>query len=195
MSKKIQNSAQGRLLTHTNAANQLARECMVTAFMQLLENKKMSEVTITELTAKAGVSRMTFYRNYTTKEDIFIQHIQDIFALYRQEFQEQELNTDFYDMANTLHCFHYFSVHRAFLNSLFSSGMGHVFLQELTGYILSVWYQENNSSARYYTLQAFAGSLYNLYIFQAASPVFFSETEAATIIHDIYAPNSDALSN
>lgn len=50
-----------------NAANQIAKECLVTALIQLLKEKNLSEITISELASKAGVSRMTYYRNYTTK--------------------------------------------------------------------------------------------------------------------------------
>ena len=53
-----------------NAANQLARECIVTALLQLLKEKPLSALSISEITSRAGVSRMTYYRNYKSKEDI-----------------------------------------------------------------------------------------------------------------------------
>ena len=37
---------------------------MVQALIQLLKTKSLSNITITELTERAGVSRMTYYRNY-----------------------------------------------------------------------------------------------------------------------------------
>ena len=52
-----------------NQANVLAKECMVSALMQLLEDKPLSAISVTELTEKAGVSRMTYYRNYQSKEE------------------------------------------------------------------------------------------------------------------------------
>lgn len=169
-----------------NAANQIAKECLVTALIQLLKEKNLSEITISELASKAGVSRMTYYRNYTTKEDIFIRHLQEIFEAYRQEFYEQDYQTEFFDMPNMLHCFHYFSVYKEFLNTLFASGMGHLFLTKLSDYILSTWYHGSDSIERYYTLQAFAGSLYNVYLSWSADNSSLSDEELAGIICSIY---------
>ena len=65
-----------------NQANVLAKECMVSALMQLLETKPLSAISVTELTEKAGVSRMTYYRNYQSKEEIFQDYLDDICLLY-----------------------------------------------------------------------------------------------------------------
>lgn len=70
-----------------NAANQLARECIVTALLQLLKEKPLSALSISEITSRAGVSRMTYYRNYKSKEDIFVQALSDILDEYHREFQ------------------------------------------------------------------------------------------------------------
>lgn len=40
------------------------------ALFHLLETKPLNDITITALVARAGVSRMAFYRNYDTLEDI-----------------------------------------------------------------------------------------------------------------------------
>ena len=56
---------------------------MVSALMQLLEDKPLSAISVTELTEKAGVSRMTYYRNYQSKEEIFQDYLDDIVDSYR----------------------------------------------------------------------------------------------------------------
>ena len=43
-----------------NKQNQLARECITSALIQLVREKPLSAVSVKELTARAGVSRMTF---------------------------------------------------------------------------------------------------------------------------------------
>ena len=48
----------------TKNSNFFSRDCMVQALIQLLKTKSLSNITITELTERAGVSRMTYYRNY-----------------------------------------------------------------------------------------------------------------------------------
>lgn len=50
--------------------NAITRESIYLALQQLLETKTLAEITITEITSKAGVSRMAYYRNYQNKEEI-----------------------------------------------------------------------------------------------------------------------------
>lgn len=47
------------------------KECIAQALSKLIETKPFSEIKITELTRIAGVSRMTYYRNFNSKEEIF----------------------------------------------------------------------------------------------------------------------------
>lgn len=54
-------------------ANQLVRECMTTALLQLMQEKAFEAITVSEITRQAGVSRTSYYRNYTSKEDILKQ--------------------------------------------------------------------------------------------------------------------------
>ncbi|MCD8085295.1 MAG: TetR/AcrR family transcriptional regulator [Clostridiales bacterium] len=49
-------------------SNRISRECLRTALMQLLGEKDFQKISVTELTQWAGVSRATFYRNYSDKE-------------------------------------------------------------------------------------------------------------------------------
>ena len=43
---------------------------IITALLQLMQRKPFSGISVTELCKKAGVSRMSFYRNYESKEDV-----------------------------------------------------------------------------------------------------------------------------
>ncbi len=60
--------------------NQIAKESIFTALMILMEQKDFNEITITELTKRAGVSRMAFYRNYNKMEEVI--------TLYLMEYLE-----------------------------------------------------------------------------------------------------------
>ena len=46
------------------------REWIFEALSKLLESKQYDEIKITEIINKAGISRATFYRNFSTKDDI-----------------------------------------------------------------------------------------------------------------------------
>lgn len=49
-------------------SNKLTRECLRTAMFKLMQQKPFDKITITDIAKLAGVSRVAFYRNYTTKE-------------------------------------------------------------------------------------------------------------------------------
>lgn len=59
-----------------------AKEYITEAILQLLNKKKYENITITDIAEKAGVTRITFYRNFESKDDIIKQYIQNIFSQY-----------------------------------------------------------------------------------------------------------------
>ena len=147
-----------------NRSNLLARECMVSALMQLLESKPLSAISVTEITKKAGVSRMAYYRNYTSKEEIFKTYLDDIFAAYKKDNTFLSKEGFCNDKTHMLHCFRYFYAHRDFIRCLLKSGMGDLLLQALSIYMTETYYTKSDDITLYYTLCAFAGALYNTYI-------------------------------
>lgn len=52
-----------------------------------MEQKDFSAITITDIAKKAGVSRMTYYRTYSSKEDILIQHFSTHADMLLQEIK------------------------------------------------------------------------------------------------------------
>lgn len=56
-----------------NEANRVTRESIRTALLELMDSKEFSSITISDLVKRAGVSRQSFYRNYTSKEDVIIE--------------------------------------------------------------------------------------------------------------------------
>lgn len=66
-------------------SNRISRECLRTALMQLLSEKDFQKISVTELAQRAGVSRATFYRNYSDKEAL-LREIGETAALEIQSF-------------------------------------------------------------------------------------------------------------
>lgn len=58
--------------------NQFSKECIASALIELMKTKEYSSITITEIAKKSGMSRMTYYRNYTSKDDILIQYLDSV---------------------------------------------------------------------------------------------------------------------
>ena len=91
-------------------------EHLTSSMLELLKEKPISEISISELCGMAGVGRTSFYRNYETKEDILKSYIKRIFQEWvdkyknspdlpaketvRIVFSHFEANRDFYALLN-----------------------------------------------------------------------------------------------
>ena len=60
-----------------NINNQIIRESITEALLILMENLSISDITISALTRKAGVSRVSFYRNYKSKEEVLVSMLEE----------------------------------------------------------------------------------------------------------------------
>lgn len=65
-------------------------EHLKNALLELLSEKTMNDISISELVDKAGVGRASFYRNYEQKEDILKAHINTLFCEWTDEWREND---------------------------------------------------------------------------------------------------------
>ncbi|WP_155287070.1 TetR/AcrR family transcriptional regulator [Lacticaseibacillus zhaodongensis] len=55
---------------YTRSQQALSRECIQEALFLLMADEPLSSITISAIAERSGISRMGFYRNYKTKEDV-----------------------------------------------------------------------------------------------------------------------------
>lgn len=58
----------------------IVKEYFTEALLELLKKKPFDKITISDLVKKSGASRASFYRNYTSKEDIVDEYLAAIFS-------------------------------------------------------------------------------------------------------------------
>lgn len=169
-----------------HATNIFIKECITQALIQLLENKTLSSITITELTRKAGVSRMAYYRNFNSKEEIFSSYLDIIITQYDEVTESLIPDGTYSDMKHMIHYFSWLLENKDFFFAITNSGYDSIFLTKMTEYILSKWNTSNTDTMTYYKLIAFSGSLYNLY--KSWSKNNFEQTpeEMATVLYSIH---------
>ena len=101
---------------------------VVNSLLTLLDEKPMDDITISELTQMAGISRMTFYRNYSCKEDILSEHFKDVLKQYKLDMGDEFGKGNYYDKKNIIHCFQYFYEQKEFLESVIKRGFNYIFI-------------------------------------------------------------------
>jgi len=145
----------------TNQSNIFAKECIVSALLQIINEKPLSSISISELCSRAGVSRMTFYRNYESKEDVFSKHLDEIFETYKNDDVTTNYVGHYCDEDHMVHYFNYIYEYREFLDGMIKCGFDVMFLNKLNYYVLEKWTNTDDK----YRLIAFTGALYNMFLF------------------------------
>ena len=69
----------------TSSNKEFAKNCIMDALLQLMHTKDYEQISISELARKAGVSRMSYYRNYNSKDEILMDYMYQIILEYAQE--------------------------------------------------------------------------------------------------------------
>ena len=108
------------------------RDCLYTALIELMNKKPLEKIGIGELCSKAGVSRMTYYRNYRSKEDILARHLSDCYEHFVASLHTEE-NIDLDKI-----CLKYFTFVKSeeqFFKHLVRSRLGVIFVEELGKYM------------------------------------------------------------
>ena len=78
--------------------NKIVVESIILALIQLMEKKDFDDISITELTKRAGVGRVTFYRNFIDKKDVLRHYLNDIqyeFMVSRKQLRHESNFTEY----------------------------------------------------------------------------------------------------
>ena len=103
------------------AQKQATRQRLYGALMELWANQPLAEVSVVELADRAGVSRMAFYRNCGTKEQVVEFYLDDLFGQYLQEMRAM---TDLSVRSFTYRFFLNFEEHASLIAYLRRDGRG-----------------------------------------------------------------------
>ena len=68
-------------------ANAFVKECITTALLRMMETMPFDEIAITDLVKKAGVGRVSFYRNFESKKDVLEKHLVLLIKEWGKEFE------------------------------------------------------------------------------------------------------------
>lgn len=112
--------------------NTYVKKQITTALLALLKEKPLSDISVSELTNKAEIGRVSFYRNYQNKEDILKEEsdrlIKEWGKLYKSS-PESAPETLFPSL------FDFYRDHRDFYTTLYNAGMSSIMMETIIGTI------------------------------------------------------------
>ncbi len=122
------------LKKHTDEVNKVIIDSLIEALLLLMKEYQYEDISITMLCKKAGVSRMAFYGNFETKDDILKRIVSMINDMVVEEIGSPfKNNTDkeYYKKLFTI-----IDENRETLNLLFKAGFQYFYLERLNEIVI-----------------------------------------------------------
>ncbi|MGV2928437.1 TetR/AcrR family transcriptional regulator [Macrococcus capreoli] len=158
-----------------NVQIERTREWVFEALLLLIKEKPYEKITITDITKKAGVARVSFYRNYESKDDII------------KKRMEKGLNgiieimsKDDKDIPKMI--FNYIYDEGQYMNDLSQAGLGYIIVSAFYDFEQRIIEQNKIASETERLLAAYyLGGFFRMILFWIASDEPISASEIARI--------------
>lgn len=132
--KQVNEERISGLRKHSEELNRVVIESLQGALLQLVARKSYDSITVTELCKKAGVSRMAFYGNFDSKDDIIKKIVYDLqtelFLRIGSPFRQEVTYNWYLDM------FRFIADKSDVLRSIFCAGYQGKYLELVNSIIL-----------------------------------------------------------
>ena len=112
--------------------NSYVKKQITATLIDLLKKKSLSEISISELTDKAGIGRVSFYRNYQGKEDILKEESN---RLIREWGKLYESNPESAPETLFPSLFDFYRDHKDFYTTLYNAGLSSIMMETIIGTI------------------------------------------------------------
>ncbi len=98
------------------------------AILDLMQEQDLSDLTISQICEQAGVGRASFYRNFSSKEDVLRQEANRLTAAWKAEYEAQD-HAAFNEVLISL--LDFYKLHTPFFLSLYKAGLSQIVLDTI----------------------------------------------------------------
>lgn len=147
-----------------NTSKEFTKNCIMDALLQLMHTKDYEQITISELTRKAGVSRMSYYRSYNSKDSILTDYMYRILKEYAEDLKGPAFQANFQTYEHILWSLKYLQKYKDYVLCLKKANRSEILLHGLDLYMLSVTNPLKKSELERYELYYYSGALYNIFM-------------------------------
>ncbi len=170
-------------MVKVNPKRQFYKDCLFEALMILMRRKDYREITVTELTKVAGVSRMAFYRNYHSIDAIITDYMEE--HLFGSLFNiGQDHRPEEYDLRERVRTsFSFFFEHKELLTNLHTADLENLIFDILDECFRGTYRFVMNDLGFYsdYEISALVGLVYKILIDWARNGMQESVDDMAAI--------------
>lgn len=143
-------------------SNKKVKDSLLSALIQLAQYEKWSGITVTALVEKSGVARSSFYRNFSTIEDIVDYGIMQMNEKYNQENPSPDEN---FRNKELMHFkFRFFKEHAPLILTFHHAQTPQTLLAAINDFVIDAYGDMPASSISKYELYYYSGAFYNMMI-------------------------------
>ena len=144
-----------------NKRTRFTRMCIGKAVFALMDKKEYEKIKVSDIVKRAGVSRVTFYHYYETKEDALTDFFHEIVAGYIRECREEQVGR-FHDRSSIIHALKYFDRYSVFILKLVDAKLLYIIQDAMNDYMMKRIMPHYKIPV--YELYFYGGALLNVFI-------------------------------
>ena len=114
--------------SYNEKKNTYVRQQMLDTLLDILKAQKIDDIVISDFIEKAGVARVSFYRNYSSLKDILIQEERKLFDAWHTDYDARNTDNNLDFNAELLN---YYKDHSEFYMALYNSGLDHIIMDTI----------------------------------------------------------------
>ncbi|MGG5315265.1 TetR/AcrR family transcriptional regulator [Enterococcus sp. AZ072] len=119
-------------MTKINPSVTRSKQMITQALIDLMGEKAYTKITITEIVTTAQIARKTFYRNFTSKDEVLAEYIEVLFKQYQNQLSHSSVFT-IHEAVLTY--FTFWQNHRVFIQLLIQNNLAHLVLEAYEKYL------------------------------------------------------------
>lgn len=150
--------------TRKRPNNEFTRQCIAEALFLLMKEKPYQEITITDICAKAGVARTTYYRNFSSKADIISGTLHGITDEYIARMRQMPHNSRYTDYDSILTAFRALRLYSEWIDRMVEANITDMILSALIRFEFEIEPLPEGDYAERMLREAYAGALSTVFI-------------------------------
>lgn len=177
------------LYQNKNERNRFTRMCIGDAMIALMKQKDFKKITVSDISKKAGLSRVTYYNYYVKKEDVINDYLGELVAEYIKEVNQHPEIGSMMSYRHILFSLKFFDRYADFFKTVEASGLHSLIINAMNTFMEEKIFTTYAGSI--YELYCYGGALLNMFIKWEMNEKNISAEKLAQIIEDFVTKQAD----